>query len=499
MNAEIKAIEDNETWELTDLPAGIRPIGVKWIYKTKFNESGQIDKCKARLVAKGYSQKYGIDYNEVFAPVARWETIRTVLACAASNSWCVYQLDVKSAFLHSELSEDIYVEQPLGYHQGDSRKVYKLRKALYGLKQAPRAWYSKIEAYFVSEGFLKCPAEHTLFVKAKDKDILIVSVYVDDLIVTGNNEAQIDEFKQSMMKQFAMTDLGKMKYFLGVEVNQTEDGIFIHQSKYATEILNKFGMSNCNSVNNPIVPGCKLVKDENGKAGDAKSYKQIVGSLMYLLATRPDLAFSVCLTARFMDRPTEIHFAAVKRILRYLKGTVGFGILYKSSRKASSEETKLNGWTDSDYAGDLDDRKSTSGYVFMLGNAVVSWSSKKEPIVTLSTTEAEFVAAAACACQCLWLKNVLIHLQVMDDEKILIHCDKSSSIKLTKNPILHGRCKHIDVRFHFLRDLAKDNVIELVHCKSQDQIADIMTKPLKFEAFSKLRNSLGIVNVVCLN
>jgi hypothetical protein len=195
-----------------------------------------------------------------------------------------------------------------------------------------------------------------------------------------------------------------------------------------------------------------------------------------------------------MDRPTEIHFAAVKRILRYLKGTVGYGIMYKRSAKM-----KLNGWTDSDYAGDLDDRKSTSGYVFMLGNAAVSWSSKKQPIVTLSTIEAEFVAAAACACQSLWLKNVLFHLHVMNDEKILIHCDNSSSIKLSKNPILHGRCKHIDVRFHFLRDLAKDDVIELVHCKSQDQIADIMTKPLKFESFSKLRSSLGVVNAVCLN
>ncbi|MCH81235.1 retrovirus-related pol polyprotein from transposon tnt 1-94 [Trifolium medium] len=181
MNAEIKAIEENKTWELTDLPAGTKPIGVKWIYKTKFNESGQIDKCKARLVAKGYSQKYGIDYNEVFAPVARWETIRTMLACAASNNWCVYQLDVKSAFLHGELSEDIYVEQPLGYHKGDNRKAYKLKKALYGLKQAPRAWYSKIESYFASKGFQECPAEHTLFVKADDsQNILIVNVYVDD-------------------------------------------------------------------------------------------------------------------------------------------------------------------------------------------------------------------------------------------------------------------------------------------------------------------------------
>jgi hypothetical protein len=248
---------------LSSLPDGAKAIGVKWIYKTKYNEMGEIEKHKARLVAKGYSQKYGIDYNEVFAPVARWDTIRTVIALAASKGWCIFQLDVKSAFLHGDLTEDIYVEQPLGYQKGDKNKVYKLRKALYGLKQAPRAWYSKIESYFTLEKFKKSPAEHTLFVK-----------YVD---------------------------LGKMKFFLGIEVNQTNDGIFIHQNKYANEILVKFGMENCNKVCSPIVPGCKLTKNEEGKASDAKWYKQVVGSLMYMLATRPDLAYSVCLIASWKD------------------------------------------------------------------------------------------------------------------------------------------------------------------------------------------------------
>ncbi|CAJ2660326.1 unnamed protein product [Trifolium pratense] len=496
MDAEIKAIEDNNTWELSVLPEGMKAIGVKWIYKTKYNEMGQIDKHKARLVAKGYTQKYGIDYSEVFAPVARWETIRTVLALAASKGWCVYQLDVKSAFLHGELTEDIYVEQPAGYLKGDSKQVYKLRKALYGLKQAPRAWYSKIEAHFLSEKFEKCPVEHTLFVKKVDNNdgILIVSIYVDDLIVTGNNLVHINTFKQSMMNRFAMSDLGKMKYFLGVEVCQTDDGIFIHQMKYASEILSKFGMENCNAVSSPIVPGCKLMKNETGKASDEKRYKQIVGSLMYLLATRPDLAFSVCLVARFMDRPTEIHEAALKRILRYVKGTAGYGVLYKKT----SDELQLSAWTDSDYAGDLDDRKSTSGYLFMLGSGAISWSSRKQPIVTLSTTEAEFVAAASCSCQCVWLGNVLKHLRISQKNTTIINCDNSSSIKLSKNPILHGRCKHIDVRFHFLRDLAKDGIIELVHCRTQDQLADIMTKPLKLDTFCDLRSKMGMADFVCL-
>jgi hypothetical protein len=390
--------------------------------------------------------------------------------------------------LHGELAEDIYVDQPLGYQKGSKNEVYKLRKALYGLRQAPRAWYSKIEKYFINENFEKCSHEHTLFVKYADQGkLLIVSLYVDDLICTGNDLNMVHDFKESMKRHFAMTDLGKMKYFLGVEVTQNEQGILIQQCKYAEEILRRFGMENCNTVKSPIVTGCKLVKDEGGKPVDAREFKQMVGCLMYLLATRPDLTYSVCLVARFMDKPTEMHMMAVKRIMRYLKGTLTHGVMYKHKPDGKFE---LIGWSDSDYAGDLNDRKSTSGYVFMLGTGAVSWSSKKQPIVTLSTTEAEYVAAAACACQCIWMRAVLEHLQVKQNEGTVILCDNSSSIKLSKNPVMHGRCKHIDVRFHFLRDLAKDNVVELKFCKSEDQIADLMTKPLKLEAFSKLRRLL---------
>jgi hypothetical protein len=493
MDSEIQSIEDNDTWELVNLPPGVKAIGVKWIFKTKYNEKGQIEKHKARLVAKGYSQKYGIDYSEVFAPVARWETIRSILSLAAYEGWCVFQLDVKSAFLHGELVENVYVEQPLGYKKGNDSQVYKLKKALYGLRQAPRAWYSKIEAYFLNEKFEKCFCEHTLFVKVDDKGkILIVSVYVDDLIYTGNDEHMMRNFKRSMREMFAMTDLGKMKYFLGIEVIQNKQGIFINQQKYGSEILQRFGMSDCNGVCSPIVPGCKLVKDEAGKAIDATMYKQMIGCLMYMLATRPDMAYSVCLTARYMERPTEMHVAAVKRILRYLKGTLDHGILYKPK---AGGELILEGWSDSDYAGDYDDRKSTSGYVFTMNGVAVSWCSKKQPIVTLSTTEAEFVSAASCACQCIWLRNVLKHLHVKQAGCTFINCDNSSSIKLSRNPILHGRCKHIDVRYYFLRDLCKDGVIELKYCKTQDQLADIMTKALKLESFCKLREGMGVCDL----
>lgn len=275
----------------------------------------EVEKYKARLVAKGYSQKKGIDYTEVFAPVARWDTIRMVIALAAQKGWNIYQLDVKSAFLHGELNEAVFVEQPQGYvRKGDESKVYKLKKALYGLKQAPRAWYSRIEAYFIREGFERCPYEHTLFVKRSEEgNILIVSLYVDDLIFTGSDEKMFKEFKKSMEREFDMTDLGKMHYFLGVEVIQREEGIYICQRKYAREVLERFGMTDFNSSKNPIVPGCKLMKDEDGVKVDATMYKQIVGCLMYLAATRPDLMYVLSLISRFMSCPTELHMQTVKK------------------------------------------------------------------------------------------------------------------------------------------------------------------------------------------
>jgi len=314
MKSEMVAIEKNETWELIDLPIGAKKIGVKWLFKTKLNEKGEIDKCKARLVAKGYTQQAGIDYTEVFAPVARWDTIRLTLSIAANCGWKVYQLDVKSAFLHGEIEEEVYVEQTKGFEvKGAEDKVYKLKKALYGLKQAPRAWFSKIESYFVKKGFERSTSDHTLFTKKEgETDVLIVNLYVDDLIFTGSSEKMFEEFKRSMKREFEMTDLGYMRYFLGVEVTQTSSGIFICQKKYANEVLERFGLQNCSPVKNPIVPGCKLTKDVGGLKVDATIYKQMVGSLMYLTATRPDLMYVVSLVARFVEAPTIMHQQAVK-------------------------------------------------------------------------------------------------------------------------------------------------------------------------------------------
>lgn len=400
----------------------------------------------------------------------------------------MFQLDVKSAFLHGKLNEAVFIEQPMGYVQeGKEDKVYKLKKALYGLKQAPRAWYSRIEGYFIKEGFERCNYEPTLFVKIEGAKILIISLYVDDLIFTGNDIGICEKFKSSMKLEFDMTDLGKMKYFLGVEIQQSSEGIHMCQRKYAQEVLDRFGMKNCNSVKNPIVPGTKLTKECGGADVDATLFKQMVGSLMYLTATRPDMMYVVCLISRYMAKPKEAHMLAAKRVLRYLKGTIEMGVFYKRGVK-----NELLAYTDSDYAGDIDDRRSTSGYAFLFSNGAVCWSSRKQPVVSLSTTESEFIAAAACACQGIWMKRILNQIGHSHCKYITIFCDNSSTIKLSKNPVMHGRSKHIDVRFHFLCDLIKDGELELKHCKTDEQIADIMTKPLKLEVFERLRGLLGV-------
>jgi hypothetical protein len=342
MDAEIEAIERNHTWELMELPEGEKTVGVKWIYRTKLNEKGEVDKFKARLVAKGYTQKYGIDYSEVFSPVARHDTIRMIISLAAMNEWIVFQLDVKSAFLHGELVEQVFVDQPPGYvKKGSKHMVYKLKRALYGLKQAPRSWYNRIDTYFSKAGFHKSPYEHTLYIKTGEKgNLLIVCLYVDDLIFTGNDEGMFRTFKQSIMKEFEMTDLGKMKYFLGIEVTQSAGGIFICQKKYAREVLERFRMDDCTPVQVPIIPGTKLTRDGEGEKIDSTYYKQMIGSLMYMTATRPDLTYAVSLISRFMEAPTELHYQAVRKILRYLKGTLDYGLFYKK-RKSERHELVL--------------------------------------------------------------------------------------------------------------------------------------------------------------
>jgi len=347
MKEELTMIEKNETWILVDRPVHKKVVGVKWIFKTKLNADGSINKHKARLVVNGYSQEPGIDFTDTFAPVSRLDTIKLLLALAAQNGWHIFQLDVKSAFLNGVLNEEIYVEQLDGFENKiTSNKVYLLKKALYGLKQAPRAWYIRLDRYLLSLGFERSMNEVTLYVKNVDKHTLIVSVYVDDLLIAGDKKQLVEEFKTNMKDKFEMNELGLLSYFLRMEVTQSEQGYFLCQKRFTMKLLNKFVMENCKPVSTPMVLGQKLMKEDGAPKTNGKTYRSLVGSLLYLIATRPDIVFAVNYLSRFMQSPSQIHFVAAKRVLRYLKGTLEFVMHF-----VKSSFVKLIGFSDSDWAG----------------------------------------------------------------------------------------------------------------------------------------------------
>ncbi|KAL4362176.1 hypothetical protein GQ457_04G021850 [Hibiscus cannabinus] len=453
MNSEISAIEKNGTWFLTNLPSGKHAIGVKWVYRTKFNPDGTIFKHKARLVVKGYAQIGGVDYGDTFAHVARLDTIKLLIAIAGQLGWNVFHLDVKYAFLNGELEEDIYVCQP--------------------------------------KGFQRCVNEATLYLKKeKNADLLVISLYVDDLLVMGSNDKAVSEFKLSMQKEFEMYDLGLMSYFLGMEINQSKAGIFMSQNKYALDVLKKFKLESCKGVDSPLSSNLKLSKNDGEKLYDPSIFRSIVGSLLYMTATRPDLMFPATLLSRFLSSPTDVHLGVAKRLLRYVKSTLGEGLNY-----LKMDNVVLTGYSDSDWAGSLDDMKSTSEYVFNLGSGAICWSSKKQQVVAQSSAEAEYIVAAAAANQAIWLRNLLYDLGFKQESATVLLYDNKSAIAIAENPVQHGRTKHINVKFHAIREAEKNSLIKMEFCSSEMQVADLMTKALSRNRMLFLKHELGITNI----
>ncbi|CAJ2677657.1 unnamed protein product [Trifolium pratense] len=498
MTEEIASIEKNATWSITQLPPGKKPIAVKWIYKLKHLPNGTIAKYKARLVAKGFLQKQGIDFSEIFAPVARIETVRLVVAIANHFRWEFVQLDVKSAFLNGKLEEEVYVKQPQGFIvKGKEDHVLRLNKALYGLRQAPRAWNIRIDEFLNKIGYSKCTVEHGIYVKGSTQSKLcIVCLYVDDLLITGSDKREIERLTSQLSSEFEMTNLGGLKYFLGLEFTKTKEGMLIHQRKYISDILKRFNMMNCNPANTPMETASSLNNDDEGSNVNSTLYKQMVGSLRYACNSRPDICHSVGIVSRFMQTPKLSHMQAVKRILRYLQGTMEYGVLYPNS---DGKKGKLIGYSDSDWSGDKVERKSTMGYVFTLFDCPISWSSKKQNVVALSTCEAEYISACNAACQGIWLQSLLQEMKIDIEDGAELMVDNKSAINLAKNPIAHGRSKHIETKFHFLRDQVTKGRIKLSYCSTEKQIADVLTKPLKIDKFKDMRKMLNVFSMENLN
>lgn len=400
-------------------------------------------------------------------------------------------MDVKSAFLNGELKEEVYIEQPEGFLLSEKKDyVCRLKKALYGLKQAPRAWYARLDKYLQQQGFRRGSADNNLYIKEDQNNLIIIEVYVDDIIFGSNDDGLSQKFAKDMQSEFEMSLLGELNFFLGLQISQLEDGIFISQIKYIKEMLKKFGMEDCRPVSTPMVTGCKLSKDDESKEADQKLYRSMIGSLLYVTATRPDVMQAVGQVARFQAAPKEAHVLAVKRIFRYLKGTTDLGLWYPKGNKLT-----LEAYTDADWAGSVDDRRSTSGAAFYLGNCLVSWLSKKQSSISLSTAEAEYIAAALCCAQVLWMKQTLQDIQVKYDEPIPILCDNTSAINISKNPVMHSKTKHIPIKYHFLREHVAEKDVRLEYVGTKEQIADIFTKPLPRETFEYLRQKLGIVSI----
>ncbi|GJW64677.1 retrovirus-related pol polyprotein from transposon TNT 1-94 [Tanacetum coccineum] len=487
MQEELHEFERLEVWELVPPPDKAFVITLKWIYKVKLDELGGILKNKARLVARGYRQEEGIDFEESFAPVARLEAIRIFLAFAAHMNMVVYQMDVKTAFLNGNLREEVYVSQPDGFVDPDKPNyVYKLKKALYGLKQAPRAWYDMLSSFLISNDFSKGSVDPTLFIRREGKELLLVQIYVDDIIFAASTPELCDLFAKIMCSKFKMSMMGKISFFLGLQISQSPRGIFINQSKYALESLKKYGFESCDPVDTPMVEKSKLDEDKEGKAVDPSHYRGMIGTLLYLTASRPDLQFAICMCARYQARPTEKHLNAVKRIFRYLKGTVHRGLWYPKDSSIA-----LTAFADADHAGCQDTRRSTSGSIQLLGDRLVSWSSKRQKSAAISSTEAEYIALSGCCAQVLWMRSQLTDYG-FGFNKIPMYCDNKSAIALCCNNVQHSRSKHIDIRFHFIKEHVENGVIELYFVNTEYQLADIFTKALGRERIEFLINKLGM-------
>nr|XP_015639159.1 uncharacterized protein LOC107281082 [Oryza sativa Japonica Group] len=401
MADEYKELVDNGTWRLVSRPPRANIATGKWIFKHKFHSDGSLARYKARWVVRGYSQQHGIDYDETFSPVVKLATIRVVLSIAASRAWPIHQLDVKNAFLHGHLKETVYCQQPSGFVDPTAPDaVCLLQKSLYGLKQAPRAWYQRFATYIRQMGFMPSASDTSLFVYKDGDRIAYLLLYVDDIILTASTTTLLQQLTARLHSEFAMTDLGDLHFFLGISVKRSPDGLFLSQRQYAVDLLQRAGMAECHSTSTPVDTHAKLSATDGLPVADPSAYRSIAGALQYLTLTRPDLAYAVQQVCLFMHDPREPHLALVKRILRYVKGSLSIGLHIGSGPIQS-----LTAYSDADWAGCPNSRRSTSGYCVYLGDNLVSWSSKRQTTVSRSSAEAEYRAVAHAVAECCWLRQ----------------------------------------------------------------------------------------------
>jgi len=497
---EYDALHQHGVWELCELPPGRKAVGCRWVYRIKTNADGTVERYKARLVAKGFSQKPHLDYTETFAPVAKFASLRTVLALAAAEDMEVHTMDVSSAFLNGDLDEEIYMAQPEGFAApGQEHLVCRLKKSLYGLKQSPRQWYQKLHATFVSLGFSRCASDHCVWVWAKDGIKVIIPAYVDDLTIACKHTPTLKHIKAELHKQYKMHDLGPIKYILGIEIirDRANRTMYLSQRKHIGDVLARFNMTDARPVSTPLAKSVPLTKEDCPQSPEdleymsSVPYLSAVGSLMYLaVGTRPDIAFAVGALSRFNANPGQAHWKQVQHVFKYLAGTQDLMLCYGPG----ADSTSLQIYSDADYAGDVDSARSTSGHTVFIGKCLVNWSSKRQPVVAKSTTEAEYIAANNAGSDGVWFRNFASELGYPPSGPTPLWLDNQSAIRVGKNPEHHSRMRHLLPKYHWLREQVEDKVFTLDYIPTSSMRADGLTKPLDTVAHQRVCSLLGLIS-----
>ncbi len=484
----MRSLLEDGTSKLVERPEGVKPIPMKWVYKVKQDARGNVERYKSRLVAKGFLQKQGVDFEKVYTPVSKHTTLRALLVIVTQQDLELHQLDVKTAFLNGELEEEIYMQQPQGYEQGGPNTVCRLLRALYGLRQAPRAWHRCLKRVLEDLEFVASSADAALFRGTVDSETVWLLVWVDDILVGAQGKERVAKVKAHLTAKFDVRDLGPATYFLGMELSHDREArsLKLTQKKLTGELISRYGLTDARARSVPQAVGEKLRKEGEPLNTVRFPYSECVGSLLYLsVCTRPNIAQAVGALARYMATPTVEHWEAALGIVRYLVGTADYGLTF-----GGSNETFV-GYCDADYAGDLDSRRSTTGYVFLMFGGAVSWSSRLQPMVAVSTVEAEYLSAGQAVKEALWLRKLGANL-ILNLGHVQIYCDNQGAIQLLNHPIASQRSKHIDVIHHFARERVARKEINFVFCKTKDMKADILTKALAPSKFKKCRKMIGI-------
>lgn len=456
-------------------------------FQNKRNSDGSIERYKARLVAKGYTQIEGVDYFDTFALVAKLVTVRVLLSVVAAKNWPLHQLDVNNAFLHGDLHEDVFMQLPSGFRRKGEHLVCKLQKSLYSLKQASRNWYSKFSEVLINFGFKHNAADPSLFCLHRKSGSVFLLLYVDDIVLTGLDLQLINLVKVFLQKHFKIKDLGRLKYFLGIEVARSKKGLFLTQRQYALDIISNSGLTASEPVDFPMEQNLRLSPSQGSALHDPSPYRRLVGRLIYLTVTRPDIAYSVNILSQFMHEPHQPHMDAVVRLLRYLKATAGQGLFFPANSDLS-----LQAYCDSDWASCPTTKRSTSGYCIFLGPTIVSWKTKKQSVVSRSSAEAEYRAMTNATCEITWLSYLLCDIGIPLSAPTPLFCDNQSALHIASNPVYHERTKHIEIDCHVVREKISSGLITTTKVSSANQIADLFTKSLGKDQFMWLKTKMGL-------